>query len=464
MKKYLSFILEGKIDDIKEKYQGKIEDDILNYFVNVTIDKLNSKSVFLEKMINFYIDNKDNEKYDKVKLNKFIFDLVYLFNSRKKELEIKDITQIKELDKLKTILSNFETPENSHIYLDGEEYIIFSPYDFNEAHKYGDHTWCINRNPKYFHDINYKAYQGGVIQCINKIDANKNIAVVIENIDDFWSYYEQPEKFMLVTLWDSNDDNFFKGEIIDMIDDEHGKLKKYSAIDEIIGVLEEIEENGLDHEAFYGLSWVDLFYNFSCSIEDALDFIYENDLYDEDIIYEIISGLNEDFLKKILNYLSKLGIYHHDISDVDIQDNIDNIIHTLSLSLMPDEYLKKFNLDYKGANIPISKWEFIVKNISDKDIIKIFKDNDLKLQYQKDGGSDLTKQLKMFESQNNRYDIIVNTLINLPDHMSYKILLDIVDKFYLNDHVDISNFISHYLDFEKIEHWKWFYNRTSGYW
>ncbi|NPV13060.1 MAG: hypothetical protein HPY57_14940 [Ignavibacteria bacterium] len=46
-------------------------------------------SVLLEIMLKYYVDNKDNNKYKKVELEKFIFELVRLFQKRKRNTSYK---------------------------------------------------------------------------------------------------------------------------------------------------------------------------------------------------------------------------------------------------------------------------------------------------------------------------------------------------------------------------------------
>lgn len=279
MKKYNNFILEGKIEDIRLKYQDDIPNYILNFFIHNLVDYLNSKSVFLEKMIKLYVDNKDKKQYEKVNLHQQIFNLVRLFYTKKDHLKVKDISQIKDLNHLKNVLQkDIETPPNSKIYLDGDEYLIFSPYDFETARAYGDQSWCTNRDPEQFYGNTHKASFGGVIQCINKFDFNKNLAIEIINILD---YVNGIETEMEIAIWDTRDETIYEGTLNELKEMILKLMYEKFNLTEIIEVLSDIEKNGIDISNFDATLMDELKENFSCTIAEYLTFLSYVERYSE---------------------------------------------------------------------------------------------------------------------------------------------------------------------------------------
>lgn len=436
MKRYINFILEGKIEDLREKYKGKIPEDIFDYFLSNMSKKIDgASSVILEVMLKYYVDNKNNKKYEKVELEKFIFELVRLFQKRKQKLHVKDITQLKTLDSLSDIMSakykNIKKDPSLGLYYDGEEYIIFSPLDFDTAYKYGDHDWCINREPQYFYSESYRASGGGVVQCINKFNSNKNLAIQITNLGDFLGY-DTPMENLRIEIWNSNDESIYSGnyeEDFKPILKEWSEHFNITAIQEIIEVLDKIQQDGIDPETYYAELYNDMWYNFNPTFEQAYEWAKDKKQINSLLYYIVI---NCDL--KTYDIIEKILIN----SDLGFNETI--IIDVLSANLDYQKYLKKYGLEYTGQKTPRMIWEFIVKNIPNEEIITLIKKEKLI--------EDYTKRLMKFKKSNNNQQMKLKF-----ESLQYKdIIIDIIDKMTEEDSNLILEELSQYTNLDDISY------------
>jgi len=448
MKRYINFILEGKIDDLRERYKDKIPTEIFDYFLsNMKKNIDGAGSVILEVMLKYYADNKDNKKYEKVELEKFIFELVRLFQKRKENLHVKDITQLKTLDSLSDVVSakyeNIKKNWSLGLYYDGEEYIIFSPLDFDTAYKYGDHDWCINREPQYFYDKNYRASAGGVVQCINKINSSKNLAIQITNLSDFWGYdrfnhitADKSTKNLEIDIWDANDESIYKG---DYEDDFKPTLKEWSndfnitAVQEIIEILDKIQQDGIDPDTYYGELYDDMWYNFNPTFEQAYDWAKK-----ENEIYSLLEHIINNCSNEIYDFVENLFLNTNNFNETAVVD-------VLSTNLDHQKYLKKYNLEYTGQKIPRMIWEFIVKNIPNKDVISIIK-NELLLN---DYIEKMIKLKKINNSQqislkfeNNKFKDDVLDIISKMKYEEIELIVEALSQFTDLNEISYTDFVS----------------------
>jgi len=143
-------------------------------------------------------------------------DLVRQFINKQGGLPIKDITQIKTIHDMKKNLtrgSKYQDgvkDKNINILLNGEEWFVFIAKNIEGGKTWGDSAWCINRQPTHFFDEDYGALYGGVIQCINKIDYKKNMAIQID-IDSDKVVWKQDVK-----IWDQEDNDVYDGILNDL--------------------------------------------------------------------------------------------------------------------------------------------------------------------------------------------------------------------------------------------------------
>lgn len=444
MKRYINFILEGKIEDLREKYKGKIPDDIFDYFLSNMSKKIDGAgSVILEVMLKYYVDNKNNKKYEKVELEKFIFELVRLFQKRKQNLHVKDITQLKTLDSLSDIVSakyeNIKKDWSLGLYYDGEEYIIFSPLDFDTAYKYGDHAWCINREPQYFYDKNYRASGGGVVQCINKINSSKNLAIQITNLGDFWGY-DTPTENLEIEIWDANDESIYSG---DYEEDFKPILKEWSndfnitAIQEIIEVLNKIQQDGIEPDTYFAELYDDMWYNFNPTFEQSYEWA-KNKKQINSLLQHIVRNCD----LKMYDTIEKILFIN---SDSDFAETI--IIDLLSANLDYQKYLKKYGLEYTGQKTPRMVWEFIVKNIPNEETITLIKKEELIEDYIQKlinfKKSDNIQQMKLkFESlQYKNEDAIIDIIDKMTEEDS-NLILEALSQYTDLDNISYNDFVS----------------------
>lgn len=433
MKKYSNYIkiqeylFEGKIDDIKKKYKDEIPESIIDFFVeesNKEFYKVSSK--LIETMVKFYIENKDNKKYDKIQLEKFIFELVKLFQQRKNNLKVKDILKVKSLDELRKLLSsNIDIVDEYDLglYYDGIEYVIFSPLNFDAAYKYGDHSWCINREPKYFYDSKYKASYGGVIQCINKIDESKNLAVQINNIKDVYNYDVKDAK-LDITIYDINDEIIYKGSYDNFKTEpflSHWcKDHNITAIKEIIGVLDSIEKEGIDVDKYNGEDINTMWEYFNPTFNDAFG-------------YAIERGIVNELLEHIIdNYPEVL----EEIKEIFINIDRRKAVDILSSNVNYKNYIDKYRIIIDKNKSPREIWQKICDKMSNEEIVNIIIDEDLLNEYinsflQEENNYN---QLKIFDNFNNKLDNAIEKFISKIDDSTAIKLLN-----YLQNKIDLDN-------------------------
>ncbi|NPV13059.1 MAG: hypothetical protein HPY57_14935 [Ignavibacteria bacterium] len=254
------------------------------------------------------------------------------------------------------------------LYYNGEEYIIFSPLDFDTAYKYGDHSWCINREPQYFYGDEYKASYGGVIQCINKINSYKNLAIQIDNINSIYSY-DYEETPLEITIWDANNDHIYNGTYDDFKHELSKWCEKYNitSIREILDVLDKIEKNGIDPDTYIGDSLDNMWDNFNPNFDETLEWAIKNKKVNDLLCYIINEGDSD-----IYNAVSDMFLENENSINKQI------VVDILSINLDANFYIKKYNLNIDtNKKSPREIWQQIYDMIGVEEVIKLLNKTDI---------------------------------------------------------------------------------------
>jgi hypothetical protein len=386
--KYNDFlILEGKKEEIITKYKKFISEDILNFFIKNN-PKPNS-SYYLDKILQFYKNNMNDESLNKkVSLHHHILNIFNYFINNQSVYNI-DLSKIKTLSELKNILTeNFQykklTNNEALIYLDGEEYFIFSPKTFDIANKYGDHSWCVNREFEHFINDEYGANIGHVVQFINKFNSKKNFAIQYEAFDG-------PNDF---DIWNSDDDSIYSdclSELKEYLNENNCfpyginnclYLMKDEFHPEIIS---SIENGGKIFEAeYYSIEYLikNTFLDLDKLIKIQNNFTIN--IYNDEILTYILDQVEDfniigqkniiiQFIKFIIKINFNLLKRKFDIFNIYSKSDIVDIF----LSYLPFEsYLKKYNISYNPKKSIYELWLMIYDKLSNNEIEEIILNNE----------------------------------------------------------------------------------------
>jgi len=194
-------ILEGRIDDIEERFYKKMEPEIVDYFRKQ--DPTDNKSYF-EWLCSRY------SKLDKFPkdIEKTMIKMVKKYQSIKKNLNDNKIEQIKSVSDLGKIIDEYKSwdvlkgfsDDAVKIHHDDYEWIIFTPYEEYVSEVYGDKSWCTVYNARE-HFSSHFGHKGALTYCVNKLNESENFAIeqtIVENGK------------RKCTVWDHKDHNILK--------------------------------------------------------------------------------------------------------------------------------------------------------------------------------------------------------------------------------------------------------------
>jgi len=204
---YEQLLLEGRIDDLKKRYDGKIDKEIIEYFEKE--DPTDNKA-YLEWLLKTYnkLDSVEKERLERLKVpvHETMVKLVTKFHNIKSNLDAEDknINNNRTVYQLYQVLqqvmkdySEIEGAGSVDVYVNNEEWVIFTPYEYEVAEEFGHvdprqgRSWCVCYDEKYFKE--YFCPDGGIRMIINKFDETKNLALQIEKYGDItvWDYKDE---------------------------------------------------------------------------------------------------------------------------------------------------------------------------------------------------------------------------------------------------------------------------------
>jgi len=297
---YEKMLFENRITDLENKYKPLIGDDIVKYFSEE--DPTDNKA-YLEWMLKTYtkMDDVEKENLNKLKIDpyKFFITVIKKFHNIKNNLDKED-RNIQNYNRFfllydKVIESGIDystsaikSEGNCEIDVNNDEWLIFTPFEFNVSEKYGHNerggtNWCTCYDEDYFFE--YFCPDGGVTMIINKLDYTKDVAlqkdsagtVVIWNSDDKKElHFYREEQNKLINYLENREGFEF---IIDYF--ENNKIDYFPDID-----LDKIKEEWIsnqnitqlmydeDYEEYFDMSlFVDDHYYDWCELEES-GFVY----------------------------------------------------------------------------------------------------------------------------------------------------------------------------------------------
>jgi len=212
-----SLLLEGRIDDIEEKYLNRIDKNIVDFFKNN--DPTDNKAYFEWMCDRFSKLTEEDKKLFKSDIPVTIVKMINKYNKIKQKLEEKQINKIQsikelgqilnqdiDMDKLKTLN---DTEELKIIY-DSFEWVVFIPLT-DEASEMGDKAWCTVYNAQEHFKKHFGDY-GSLIYFMNKLNNEKNFAM--EQTTDGNA-----------DVWDIQDNKIIDDEPIEEIDQLLGEIE-----------------------------------------------------------------------------------------------------------------------------------------------------------------------------------------------------------------------------------------------
>lgn len=199
IEKYYNFIVEGKIKDLGNKYKDKLDEWMFKNLESIS----NNSSSNLEWLIRIYLQDKGKYKENISGVNILLDVLDDYF---KKYLRIKvnlpikkrDINNIKSSDELIDIVDEYndydkiKNDKEVNLLDINEKWIVFIPFTYKSAEKWGWGRFCTSHDETYFEFYNIK--DKSLIYVMHKFDYTKNFVLQIEP-----NFY---------TIWDYQDDNY----------------------------------------------------------------------------------------------------------------------------------------------------------------------------------------------------------------------------------------------------------------
>ena len=206
-----SLLLEGRIDDIQERFDKKINPDIVDYFRKN--DPTENKAYF-EWLCSRY------SKLDKTDkgIEKTMIKMIIKYQNIKSNINDNRIEQIKSVKDLGNIIDKNRSwevlrglqKETAEIHHDSFEWIIFTPYEESISEVYGDKAWCTVYSVSQHFESHF-GHKGALTYCMNKLNDSSNFAIeqtILENGE------------RKCTVWDHNDHNILKDEYLsDVVSD-----------------------------------------------------------------------------------------------------------------------------------------------------------------------------------------------------------------------------------------------------
>lgn len=315
-----NLLLEGRIENLKEKYKDKIDPNVINWFENSDPTPNNAYFEWLLKKYST-MDSDEKEKFEKLKtpIYKTFTKILKKFYNNKQKMSSseRDINSYKNLSML-LYKANEEDKDYSDsaireygsvdIHVNNEEWLIFTPYDYDVAEEYGHNNrggtnWCVCYDQEMFDK--YACPDGGITMIINKLDFKLDLAIQ-KSLDD------------KVTLWNYNDDSVSEFEydsdgLLDYLKNpKHGDyefvLDYYNnhEVDELKLSISDVEDSWKDAHRD---NWSELleFNHISDYLDfDCFSYIVFSDLRssEEQVVYHIEDYFYKDFIN--YNYSSEL--------------------------------------------------------------------------------------------------------------------------------------------------------------
>jgi len=182
-----SLILEGRIDDIRDKYDKKIGQENVQYFYeNDPTDNLAYFDWLCDRFSKLTDEEKEKMKGD---VKETITKMITKFNNIKTKLPNKhrQINRIKSVSELANVLNQDQDWENlvkfskemkdyADVHHNSYEWLVYSPYDEDASSEFGDKAWCtVYDPPKHFKK--HFGHKGALTYFMNKLDSELNFAI-----------------------------------------------------------------------------------------------------------------------------------------------------------------------------------------------------------------------------------------------------------------------------------------------
>jgi hypothetical protein len=368
-------LLESRRDDLERKYVNKlgVDADIFNLFYSTQ---------YAEWLLKVYLstDKSEIEKIEKkgLKFHEYLLDLIKIYDNNKKNLSVKQITDIDDLDNLRKIVDEVtEYDKASDIYRNdiwvlenSYEWFIFKPYTFEVSHKYGNRkqrlaNWCTTYDRSEFE--NHDGDAGSLLYFINKLDYTKDIALEMHKGS--------------IKVWNSVDDCDETGNSIMRVIPFYDSIPYQIVIKNLKRLEKEIPEFGYIDDAF----------------ENFLDIYFDNDQN-----FKLLSWLHDiggmDLIIKNIDISNKSDLLDILIKEYPNRVKLDidkkHYLKHCSMYIPADDVAKEYDIKISKNESASDKWQKIFDELSLDEIRKIMEENNIDLK---------TLDLDLFKQQFIRY-------------------------------------------------------------
>lgn len=193
-------VTEGRKEDLRKKYSGKLTEEELDWILNIS-DLVDFNHKYTDFVMKTTHDRVDLDMYVEIAIQ-----LVKDFDKYQSQLEKKDINQYNSLEELDTALFPFREKEKQKeaekqvekVY-ENDKFLVIKPKSHAASCKYGSNTkWCTTSQD----DQHFKRYTSGgqeLYYIINKQNSkNQNYSKIAIHFDDGGSmrYYDSKDTLM----------------------------------------------------------------------------------------------------------------------------------------------------------------------------------------------------------------------------------------------------------------------------
>lgn len=292
IKLFENFLLEGRIEDLSQKYSDKISD----YEILTLKDYSQNSSSNFQWLLKHYSNDMKNYKENITGVN-ILLDVLddyfkrYLRIKQNLPIEKRDINSLKSTKELINVVDDYNDYDTMRedsgldILLENEKWVVFIPKTFEASNKWGWGRFCTSNDEDYFkyHNIN----NNSLVYVMHKFDYTKNIVIECFPKGEY-------------QIWNYQDDNTFGGEgkvYQELSDIDDGYLN----VDRVLYSLPDIDEDDLlnhlvDLISIYNANYINdiLGSDFDTSKEYVDDEDVKNYIEDNNInLYDIRSDIRD---------------------------------------------------------------------------------------------------------------------------------------------------------------------------
>lgn len=201
LKNYTYYLFEGRIEELSQKFSGKITDHEISYLKSLA---QNSASNF-EWLLKHYTQDKKNYEVNIAGVN-ILLDVLddyftrYLRIKSNLPLDKRDINSLKNTTELIEVINQYHDydkmldDKDLQVLFHNEEWIIFIPQTFLASKKWGWGRFCTVHDEDYFHYYNIN--NNSLVYVRHKFDYTKNLVIECFPGDRY-------------QIWNYQDDNIF---------------------------------------------------------------------------------------------------------------------------------------------------------------------------------------------------------------------------------------------------------------